>query len=174
MGNQCCPVPFLVNFGGDLRASRPLPHGPWKVGIERPDAVHTAAMMLEVEYGALATSGDSHRFLLKEGVRFGHVLDPRTGWPVPDAPRSVTVAASSCTEAGLIPIPGPQRPRDQRAFGATRPVSADGGSESSNMTREWYCNSPAMPGRCSTKPACCRSVRYGLIEPGENCNSRAS
>jgi thiamine biosynthesis lipoprotein len=98
----CCPVPFLVNFGGDLRASRPLPHGPWKVGIERPDAAHTAAMMLEVEYGALATSGDSHRFLLKDGVRFGHVLNPRTGWPVPDAPRSVTVAASSCTEAGLL------------------------------------------------------------------------
>jgi thiamine biosynthesis lipoprotein len=98
----CSPAPFLVNFGGDLRASRPLPHGPWKVGIERPDAVQNAAMMLDVEYGALATSGDSHRFLLKDGVRFSHVLDPRTGWPVPDAPRSVTVAASSCTEAGLL------------------------------------------------------------------------
>jgi thiamine biosynthesis lipoprotein len=97
-----CPVPFLVNFGGDLRVSRPLPHGPWKVGIEKPDSDRRAAMMLEVEYGALATSGDSHRFLLKDGVRYGHVLDPRTGWPVRDAPRSVTVAASSCTEAGLL------------------------------------------------------------------------
>jgi thiamine biosynthesis lipoprotein len=95
-------VPFLINFGGDLRVSRPLPHGPWKVGIERPDSERKAAMMLEVEYGALATSGDSHRFLLKDGVRYGHILDPRTGWPVPDAPRSVTVAASSCTEAGLL------------------------------------------------------------------------
>jgi len=97
-----CPVPFLVNFGGDLRVSRPLPHGPWKVGIERPGTEHKAAMMLEVEYGALATSGDSHRFLMKDGIRYGHILDPRTGWPVPDAPRSVTVAASSCTEAGLL------------------------------------------------------------------------
>jgi FAD:protein FMN transferase len=97
-----CPVPFLVNFGGDLRASRPLPHGPWKIGIERPDAPLQAAAMLEVEYGALATSGDAHRFLLKDGIRYGHILDPRTGWPVPDAPRSVTVAASSCTEAGLL------------------------------------------------------------------------
>jgi thiamine biosynthesis lipoprotein len=59
-------------------------------------------MLLDLEYGALATSGDSHRFLLKDGVRFSHVLDPRTGWPVTDAPRSVTVAASSCTEAGLL------------------------------------------------------------------------
>ncbi len=97
-----CPVPFLVNFGGDLRASRPLPQGPWKVGIERPDADQTAAVLLEVEYGALATSGDSHRFLLKDGIRYGHVLDPRTGWPVSGAPRSITVAASSCTEAGLL------------------------------------------------------------------------
>ena len=59
-------------------------------------------MMLDLEYGALATSGDSHRFLLKDGLRFSHVLDPRTGWPVPEALRSVTVAASSCTEAGLL------------------------------------------------------------------------
>jgi FAD:protein FMN transferase len=97
-----CPVPFLVNFGGDLRASRPLPHGPWKVAIERPDSDRSAAMMLDVEYGALATSGDSHRFLLKNGIRYGHVLHPRTGWPVQGSPRSITVAASSCTEAGLL------------------------------------------------------------------------
>jgi thiamine biosynthesis lipoprotein len=59
-------------------------------------------MILQLEHGALATSGDSRRFLLKDGVRYGHVLDPRTGWPVAGAPRSVTVAASSCTEAGLL------------------------------------------------------------------------
>jgi thiamine biosynthesis lipoprotein len=97
-----CPFPFLVNFGGDLRASRPLPHGPWKVAIERPDTDRTAALLLDVEYGALATSGDAHRFLLKDGVRYSHILDPRTGWPVTGAPRSVTVAASSCVEAGLL------------------------------------------------------------------------
>jgi FAD:protein FMN transferase len=97
-----CPFPFLVNFGGDLRASRPLPHGPWKVAIERPDTDGSAALLLDVEYGALATSGDAHRFLLKDGVRYSHILDPRTGWPVTGAPRSVTVAASSCVEAGLL------------------------------------------------------------------------
>jgi thiamine biosynthesis lipoprotein len=95
-------APFLINFGGDLRANRPPPHGPWQVGIERPDADREATMILDLEHGALATSGDSRRYLLKDGVRYGHILDPRTGWPVPDAPRSVTVAASSCTEAGLL------------------------------------------------------------------------
>jgi thiamine biosynthesis lipoprotein len=45
-------------------------------------------------------------------VRYGHILDPRTGWPVRGAPRSVTVAAATCTEAGLLStlamLQGPQ------------------------------------------------------------------
>jgi thiamine biosynthesis lipoprotein len=95
-------APFLINFGGDLRANKSPPHGPWQVGIERPDTDRDAALLLALERGALATSGDARRFLLRDGKRYGHILDPRTGWPVPDAPRSVTVAASSCTEAGLL------------------------------------------------------------------------
>jgi thiamine biosynthesis lipoprotein len=94
--------PFLVNFGGDLRANHRPPTGRWQIGVEQPESDRQAALLLELEHGALATSGDSKRFLLRDGMRYGHVLDPRTGWPVPGAPRSVTVAASSCTEAGLI------------------------------------------------------------------------
>jgi FAD:protein FMN transferase len=95
-------TPFLINFGGDLRANRPPAHGPWQVGIERPDAEREATMVLDLEHGALTTSGDSRRFLLRDGIRYGHILNPLTGWPPPDAPRSITVAASSCTEAGLL------------------------------------------------------------------------
>jgi thiamine biosynthesis lipoprotein len=95
-------IPFLVNFGGDLRANRPRSQGPWQVGIERPDTEREPTLLLDLEHGALATSGDSRRYLLREGVRYGHILHPRTGWPVLGAPRSVTVAASSCTEAGLL------------------------------------------------------------------------
>jgi thiamine biosynthesis lipoprotein len=95
-------APFLINFGGDLRANRAPPSGPWQVGIERPDTDRQASLLLDLEHGALATSGDSRRYLSKDGKRYGHILDPRTGWPVQDAPRSVTVAASSCTEAGLL------------------------------------------------------------------------
>jgi thiamine biosynthesis lipoprotein len=94
--------PFLINFGGDLRANRPPEHAPWQVGVERPDTDREATLVLELERGALATSGDSRRFLKKNGIRYGHILNPRTGWPVRNAPRSVTVAASSCTEAGLL------------------------------------------------------------------------
>lgn len=95
-------VPFLVNFGGDLRANRSPPDAPWRVGIERPDGEMSAAMLLDLQSGAVATSGDSHRFLLKDSIRYSHILDPLTGWPVAGAPRSVSVAASSCTEAGLL------------------------------------------------------------------------
>jgi len=35
-------------------------------------------------------------------VRYGHILDPRSGWPVQGAPRSVTVAAATCIEAGTL------------------------------------------------------------------------
>lgn len=95
-------TPFLINFGGDLRANRSPPHGPWQVGIERPDTDREPTMLLDLESGALATSGDSRRYVLKDGIRYGHILHPSTGWPVLGAPRSVTVAASSCTEAGLL------------------------------------------------------------------------
>jgi thiamine biosynthesis lipoprotein len=108
--------PFLVNFGGDLRANRRPMHAPWQVGIERPDSPATAATLLELDHGALATSGDSHRYLLKDGVRYSHILDPRTGWPVAHAPRSITVAASSCTEAGLLATLAMLQGADAAAF----------------------------------------------------------
>jgi FAD:protein FMN transferase len=98
----CDPTPFLVNFGGDLRANCAPSHGPWQVGIERPSSDQEATMLLDLEYGALATSGDSRRYLLKDGIRYSHILNPLTGWPTPESPRSITVAASSCTEAGLL------------------------------------------------------------------------
>jgi thiamine biosynthesis lipoprotein len=94
---------LLVNFGGDLRVSGPRRDGSaWRVAIEDVDRAGTAAGLLELSRGALATSGDTYRHVLKDGARYGHVLDPRTGWPVVDAPRAVTVHADTCTEAGLL------------------------------------------------------------------------
>ena len=95
-------LPVLVNFGGDLRVSGPRGGGaPWNVIIESTEHWGEAQGILELKYGALATSGDARRFLFRDGIRYGHILDPRTGWPVVGAPRSVTVAAPTCVEAGL-------------------------------------------------------------------------
>jgi FAD:protein FMN transferase len=96
-------LPVLVNFGGDLAVSSPRADGTrWNVAIASVESADAMAGMLELASGALATSGDARRFLLKEGVRYGHILNPRTGWPVEATPRSVTVAAPSCVEAGMI------------------------------------------------------------------------
>lgn len=93
---------LLVNFGGDLAVGGPRADGtPWQVGVEHPGG-GAAPLQLALSAGALATSGDARRFLLKDGVRYCHVLDPRDGWPVRGAPRSVTVAAGRCTEAGTL------------------------------------------------------------------------
>jgi FAD:protein FMN transferase len=93
----------LVNFGGDLLALGPQADGqPWRVGIESVRDSATAARHIELAVGALATSGDARRYLLKDGRRYGHILDPTTGWPVVDAPRSITVAANTCTQAGML------------------------------------------------------------------------
>lgn len=93
----------LVNFGGDLLALGPQLDGqPWRVGIESLSDTTAAARHIDLAVGALATSGDARRFLEKDGVRYGHVLDPTTGWPVAGSPRSITVAADSCTQAGML------------------------------------------------------------------------
>ena len=96
-------APALVNFGGDLRVTGPRVGGArWRVGIEAVDPGSAVEGVLEVAEGALTTSGDARRYLLKDGVRYCHILDPRTGWPVKHPPRSVTVAAPTCLEAGIL------------------------------------------------------------------------
>jgi thiamine biosynthesis lipoprotein len=57
---------------------------------------------VDLERGGLATSGDARRYVMWQGRRLGHILDPRTGWPVEGAPRSVTVLAPTCLEAGTL------------------------------------------------------------------------
>ncbi len=94
----------LINFGGDLVAiAKPTRREAWKVGIEslRPQE-QKSERLVNLVSGGLATSGDARRFLWCGGKRFSHILDPTTGWPVPDAPHSITVAAESCTQAGML------------------------------------------------------------------------
>jgi len=98
-------APALVNFGGDLATTRARAGDrPWRVGIEDVSnaARRQAARLIELHAGALATSGDTHRFVTANGERLPHILDPRDGFPVRGAPRSVTVAAPTCTNAGML------------------------------------------------------------------------
>lgn len=95
---------LLVNFGGDIFVTKPRRNNtPWLIGVDDPNNTGNKAVgKIEMYQGGLTTSGDARRFLMKNGVRYSHILDPLTGWPVPDAPRSVTVIANSCLEAGML------------------------------------------------------------------------
>jgi FAD:protein FMN transferase len=93
----------LINFGGDVAMRNTRQGGkPWRVGIESCARVGAAERVVQLSRGALATSGDSRRFVFRGGHRYSHILDARTGWPVRNAPHSITVAADTCTQAGTL------------------------------------------------------------------------
>jgi FAD:protein FMN transferase len=93
----------LVNLGGDVAVLNPRKdRQPWLVGIESNERPGSAERIVPLAQGALATSGDSRRYVLRDGRRYSHILDARTGWPVRDAPRSITVAAETCSQAGTL------------------------------------------------------------------------
>jgi thiamine biosynthesis lipoprotein len=90
----------FVNLGGDLHAIGPQPDGsPWLIAIQDPRDATRAAAEIELSHGGLATSGDYERYFEVDGVRYCHILNPKTGWPVTHW-RSVSVAAPLCIAAG--------------------------------------------------------------------------
>lgn len=92
----------LIDLGRDIFAMGGNGNHPfWHVGIE--DGCHPGKCWggLAVSEMAVSASGDYARFFLHDGVRYGHILDPRTGWPVANGMRAVTVLAPSCVEAGV-------------------------------------------------------------------------
>jgi FAD:protein FMN transferase len=94
----------LINLGGDVRAldGKPTTDGhlvPWQVGIVHPRAPTTACATIALQGQALATSGDYERYIEIDNLRYCHVLNPRTGWPV-QANQSVSVSAPLAIVAG--------------------------------------------------------------------------
>ena len=103
VSEQAPEVSVVVNFGGDIRVTRRrINDQPWYIGIENPLKAEQGDTLVKIFQGGLATSGDARRYLLHEGKRYSHILNPKTGCPVDEPPRSVTVAADSCTQAGLL------------------------------------------------------------------------
>jgi len=95
--------PVLVNLGGDLATNSARKNNqPWQVGVEHPGFVEKKTMVVSLFKGALATSGDAKRYLLKNGHRYSHILNAKTGFPIENAPRSITVSAPQCIQAGIL------------------------------------------------------------------------
>ena len=90
----------MINLGGDIRIIGPHPDGrPWQIGISDPQQPALPVKMLEVASGALASSGDYERCITIDGIRYSHVLNPFTGWPVRHL-AAVSVVADFCVVAG--------------------------------------------------------------------------
>jgi FAD:protein FMN transferase len=94
---------FLVEIGGETYASgRRRDQAPWRVGINRPapDArIHDLHAVLTLQDQALATSGDYRNFFVHQGVRYAHIIDPRTGYPAAGRVVSASVLAPNGTLA---------------------------------------------------------------------------
>ena len=108
----------LVEVGGEIRTAGHSPAGdPWRIAIERPparlinpapgtpatateDAIHPGLQkVLAFTNGSLATSGDYRNFWERDGVRYSHTIDPRTGRPVEHALASASVLHENCALA---------------------------------------------------------------------------
>ncbi|MEE8427151.1 MAG: FAD:protein FMN transferase [Woeseiaceae bacterium] len=90
----------LINMGGDIHVIGPHPDGsPWKIGIQSPGDPGSIATNVNLKHGGLASSGDYQRSIVIDGKRYGHILNPKTGWPV-EGLRAVSVVAPQCLIAG--------------------------------------------------------------------------
>jgi FAD:protein FMN transferase len=94
---------FMINLGGNIRvAGEAAPGRPWTVGIRNPFAPDRLLGTFSLADGmAVATSGHYERFIEIDGVRYAHIMDPRTGEPVRGL-AGVTVVARSAAEADAL------------------------------------------------------------------------
>jgi len=94
---------FLVEIGGEVVAAGVRTDGlPWRVGINRPKpeaGVHEIYKVVSLKDRAFATSGDYRQFFMQGGIRYSHIIDPRTGYPVANRVVSVSILADDCTLA---------------------------------------------------------------------------
>lgn len=104
---------FMVQAGGDLYVAGTAGETPWRLGIQDPrGAADDPFATVELSDATFSTSGDYERFFERDGVRYHHILDPKTGRPARGC-RSVTIVARQAQWAdGLstgVFILGPER-----------------------------------------------------------------
>ena len=92
---------YMVEVGGEVRTKgQNLQGRPWQIGIESPVAgVRSLQRVVGLGDDAMATSGDYRNYFEADGVRYSHMIDPRTGRPIAHRLASVTVLDRYCTRA---------------------------------------------------------------------------
>jgi thiamine biosynthesis lipoprotein len=99
-------VNWLVEIGGEVMASGMSSHGkPWHVSVDMPssenngNAAHESVLILTLDSGAVATSGNYRKWRVEEGKKLSHIVDPHTGDSRAGTLLSVTVIAPDCMQA---------------------------------------------------------------------------
>ncbi|OHB70276.1 MAG: hypothetical protein A2V70_17065 [Planctomycetes bacterium RBG_13_63_9] len=95
---------YMVEIGGEIRAKGHNHRGiPWRLAVESPLAdrrmVHR---VVSLENAAMATSGDYRNYFEKDGTRYCHIIDSRSGRPVAHGLASATVIGPSCSRADAL------------------------------------------------------------------------
>lgn len=99
---------YMVEIGGEVVVKGKNPKGkPWSLGINKPveDSTQTnneIQSIIQLTDKAVATSGNYRNFYYKDGQKYAHTIDPKTGYPVQHSLLSATVVASSCTRADAL------------------------------------------------------------------------
>lgn len=96
---------YMVEIGGEVRVQGTNPNGQlWRIGINVPNddpenVNNEIEQVLQVTQLAMATSGNYRNFYEKDGKKYAHTIDPRTGYPVQHSILSSTVLAQDCAVA---------------------------------------------------------------------------
>ena len=92
----------IIELGGDVCVIGSMPNGRgWPVAIRNPREPEQKLLEFTLQRGGLASSGDYERYQLIDGVRYSHLLNPKTGWPVTGL-QAVSVVAGQCIVAGSL------------------------------------------------------------------------
>jgi thiamine biosynthesis lipoprotein len=95
----------IVNASGDLTAWGLQPDGKkWTIGIANPDVSHQIFSSLNISEMAVATSGNYEKFILVDGKKYSHTINPRTGLPVTGI-KSVTIITTNAEIADAMATP---------------------------------------------------------------------
>lgn len=95
----------IVNAAGDLAAWGHQPNGEeWTIGIADPNAARTALSYLTITNMAIATSGNYEKFIMIDGKKYSHTIDPKTGLPVRGI-KSVTIISPNAEIADAMATP---------------------------------------------------------------------
>lgn len=96
---------YMVEIGGEVKMKGHNPKGEcWRIGVNKPiddqsGSVNEIEEVLAVCDGAVATSGNYRNFYVKDGKKYAHTIDPRTGYPSEQSLLSVTIVAANCMTA---------------------------------------------------------------------------